>query len=59
MSHLRRGLDLVEVEGDVSGDGAVEPGLEEGGPAVLVLVGAAAVAFADAGHAGVHALETK
>ena len=58
LSHLRSGLDLVEVEGDVAGDGAVEPGLEEGGPSLLELVRAAAVVLADSGHSGINSLWT-
>ena len=54
--HSRRGLYLVEVEGHVPVQGAVQPGLDEGGPLVLELVGAAAVALAHAGHAGVDGL---
>ena len=38
--------------------GAVEPGLQERGPAVPVLVGAAGVLLTYPGHPGVHPLWT-
>ena len=50
---------MVEVEGVLSGQRAVEPGLEVGGPAALVLVGTAAVRLADARDAGVDGLQRK
>ena len=50
---------MVEVEGVLSGQRAVEPGLEVGGPAALVLVGTAAVRLADARDAGVDGLQCK
>ena len=48
---------MIEVEWVLPGEGAVEPGLEECGPAVLVLIGTALVRLADPGNAGVDALE--
>ena len=33
--YLVHGLDLVEVEWEDAWDGAVEPGLQKGGPSVL------------------------
>ncbi len=57
--HLRRGLYLVEVERHLPWDRAVEPGLGERRPPLLELaVGAAAVALAHTGHAGVDGLYT-
>ncbi len=53
LSHLY----LVEVEGKLPRDRAVQPGLEEGGPAALVLVGTAAVALAHPRDAGEHGLK--
>lgn len=50
---------VVEVEGVVSGEGAVETGLEVARPARLVLVGAALVGLAHPGHAGVDALRKR
>ncbi len=47
---------MVEVEGVLAREGAVEARLEEAGPALLVLVGAALVGLAHPGDAGVHAL---
>ena len=47
---------MVEVEWIVPRQGAVEPGLEVGGPPVLELVPPALVVLAHAGHARVHAL---
>ena len=49
--------EVIEVEWVLSGQRAVEPGLEVGGPAALVLVGAAAVRLADARHARVDGLQ--
>lgn len=48
--------DLVEVERELAGDGAVEPGLEIRGPVLRQDVLAAVVLLADARHAGVHVL---
>ena len=48
---------MVEVEGVLPGERAVEPGLEVRAPAPLVLVGAAAVRLADARHARVDGLK--
>ena len=48
---------MIKVEWVLPRDGAVESGLEEGGPAVLVAVGAAAVGLAHAGDARVDALK--
>ena len=45
----RTRTDLVEVEGIVAGDGAVEARLEEGRPAVAELVRPTAVVLAHAG----------
>ena len=45
---------MVEVEGVVPGDGAVEPGLEVGGEAVLFLP--TLVVLAHPRHTGIHAL---
>ena len=50
---------VVEVEWVLSGQRAVEPGLEVRAPAALVLVGAAAVRLADACDAGVDGLQCK
>ena len=52
----RTRTDLVEVEGIVAGDGAVEARLEEGRPAVAELVRPAAVVAAHAGDPRVHRL---
>ena len=52
------GLDLVEVEGVVAGHGAVEPGLEEGGPPVPELVGASLVVLANSSNPRVNLLAT-
>ena len=52
------GLDLVEVEGVVAGHGAVEPGLEEGGPPVPELVGASLVVLANPSNPRVNLLAT-
>lgn len=46
----RRGLDLVEIEWNLTGDGTVEPSLQEGGPLVVELVGPAFVVLAHASH---------
>ena len=51
--------EVIEVEWVLSGQRAVEPGLEVRGPAALVLVGAAAVRLADARHARVHGLQRR
>ena len=45
---------MVEVEGVVPGDGAVEPGLEVGGEAVLFLP--TLVVLSHPRHTGIHAL---
>ena len=58
VDEVRRALDLVEVERDLAGNGAVEPGLQEGRPAVVELVRAAAVVLADPRDARVDALKT-
>jgi len=42
--------DFVEVERELSGDGAVETGFEESCPVLRQDVLAAVVLFADAGH---------
>ena len=52
------GLDLVEVEGVVAGHGAVEPGLEEGGPPVPELVRTPLVVLADPSNSRVDDLAT-
>ncbi len=49
---------MVEVEGVVPGQGAVEPRLEIGGPPGLELVGSAPVVLAHPAHSRVHALRT-
>ena len=56
ISGVGRPLDLVEVEGELSGDGAVEPGLDEGRPPVLVALGTPGVILAHPGHPGVDRL---
>ena len=48
--------EVIEVEGIVPGQGAVEAGLEVARPARLVLVRPALVRLADPGHPGVDAL---
>lgn len=48
--HLVDRLDFIKVEGKFSGDGAVEPGLEIGGPVLAEDVFAPGVSFADSGH---------
>ena len=48
--------DLVEVVGELAGDGAVEPGLEVGGPVLVQDVLAAGVLLADPGHPRVDGL---
>ena len=50
---------MVEVERVLSGQRAVEPGLEVGGPAAPVLVRTAAVRLADARDAGVDGLQRR
>ena len=52
-----RRLDLVEVERNLARDGAVEPGLEEGGPLVVELVSAALVVLAHASDSRIDALK--
>lgn len=47
-------LQLVVVEGDLSGSGAVQPGLHEGGPGVLQEESATDVIFTDTPGAGEH-----
>lgn len=47
-------LQLIVVEGDLAGAGAVEPGLHERGPRVLQQEAAPHVVLAHAGHPGVH-----
>lgn len=49
-------LQLVVVEGDLSGPGAVEPRLHERGPGVLQEEAPTDVVLAHPGHAGVHRL---
>lgn len=49
-------LQLVVVEGDLSGTRAVEPGLHERGPGVLQEKSPADVVLADSRHAGIHRL---
>ena len=51
-------LDLVEVEGVGAGDGAVEPGLGEGGPLVLEGVRPSVVLLTDSPHPTVDRLNT-
>lgn len=51
--------DLVEVERVFSGDGAVEPGLEEGRPAVAKLMRTSLVLLADSGDPRVHDLQSQ
>ena len=51
--------EVVKVERVFPRQGAVEASFEEGGPAVLVLVGAALIRLADASHPGINALERK
>ena len=51
-------LNLVEVERDLAGDGAVEAGLEKRRPTLLELVGTAAVAFANSGNTRIDALKS-
>lgn len=51
-------LQLVVVEGDLSGAGAVEPRLHERGPSVLQEKSAADVVLADSRHAGIHRFAT-
>lgn len=57
MNHIRHGLQDVEVEVGVTGDGAVQAGLEEGGPLLLQdSRRAASVVLADPGHPRKHHL---
>lgn len=49
-------LQLVVVEGDLPGAGAVEPRLHERGPGVLQEKSAANVVLADSCHAGIDCL---
>ena len=49
--------EVVEVEGVLPGDGAVEAGLEVGGPPGAELVGPALVVLAHPPHTAVHALK--
>ena len=58
LDDLAGGLYLVEVERDVPWYGAVEPGLDEGGPAVGEGAGAAGVGLAHACDAGEDGLES-
>lgn len=51
-------LQLVVVEGDLSGTGAVEPRFHERCPGVLQQKAPADVILTDSGHAGVHRLAT-
>lgn len=51
-------LQLVVVEGDLPGAGAVEPRLHERGPSVLQEKSAADVVLADSCHAGIHGFAT-
>ena len=56
VNEVRCSLDFVKVEGDLARDGAVEPGLEECGPAMLELVRASPIALANSGNPGIDAL---
>ena len=58
VDHPGHGLDLVEVEGVGAGDGAVEPGLGEGGPLVLEGVRPSVVLLTDSAHPTVDRLNT-
>lgn len=49
-------LQLVVVEGDLPGAGAVEPGLHERGPGVLQEEAPADVVLTDSSHAGINCL---
>lgn len=51
--------DLVKVERVFSGDGAVEPGLEEGRPAVAKLMRTSLVLLADSSDPRVHDLQSQ
>ena len=59
VDHPGHGLDLVEVEGVGAGDGAVEPGLGEGGPLVLEGVRPSVVLLTDSAHPTVDRLNTR
>lgn len=48
--------DLIEVEREVAGDGAIEARLEVGCPLVAELLGSALVMSAHSGNTGVHGL---
>lgn len=56
LGQVEGALQLVVVEGDLSGAGAVEPGLHERGPGVLQEESPADVVLADSSHAGVDRL---
>lgn len=49
VTDIRVLTDLIKVERVLSGDGAVEPGLEEGRPAVAELMRTSLVLLADPG----------
>lgn len=55
---VERALELIVVEGDLSGSGAVEPCLHERGPGVLQEEPPSDVVLADPGHAGIDRLAT-
>jgi len=57
VDEVRCSLDLVEVEWNLAGNGAVESGLEERGPSLLELVGTAAIVFANSGNSRIDALK--
>lgn len=58
LGQVEGALQLVVVEGDLPGAGAVEPGLHERGPRVLQEESPADVVLADSRHAGIDRLST-
>lgn len=48
--------DLVEIERKVSGDGAIQTGLEERRPPIAEAVWPATIVFAHASHSRIHSL---